>query len=51
MKDRKRQRANRKAKHHEEKLDKRSDYGYKDLTPYNAVLKMRTNGKAEIALK
>ena len=51
MKDRKRQRANRKAKHHEEKLDKRSDYGYKDLTPYNAALKMRTNGKAEIALK
>lgn len=51
MKDRKRQRANRKAKHHEEGLDKHSGYGYKDLTPYNAVLKMKTDGKATIALK
>lgn len=33
MKDRKRQRQNRKLKHHEEALDKRSSIGYKDLTP------------------
>ena len=51
MKDRKRQRQNRKLKHHEEALDKRSSTGYKDLTPYNAVLKMKTDGKAQIALK
>ena len=51
MKDRKRQRANRKVKHHEEMLDKHGSYGYKDLTPYNAVLKIKTNGKAQITLK
>ena len=51
MKDRKRQRANRKLKHREEILDKHSGYGYKDLTPYNAVLKIKTDGKAQIALK
>lgn len=51
MKDRKRQRANRKLKHREGMLDKHSGYGYKDLTPYNAVLKMKTDGKAQIALK
>ncbi len=51
MKDRKRQRQNRKLKHHEEALDKRNSTGDKDLTPYNAVLKMNTNGKAAIVLK
>lgn len=51
MKDRKRQRQNRKLKHHEEALEKRSSTGYKDLTPYNAVLKMKTDGKAQITLK
>ena len=51
MKDRKRQRKNRKLKHHEEALDRRSSTGYKDLTPYNAVLKMKTNGKSEIVLE
>ena len=51
MKDRKRQRTNRKLKHREEALDKHSGYGYKDLAPYNAVLKIKTDGKAQIALK
>ena len=50
MKDRKKQRANRKLKHHEEALDRRNSYGAKDLTPYNATLKIRTNGKSEIAV-
>ena len=51
MKDRKQQRKNRKLKHHEEMLDRSSTGGYRDLTPYNAVLKIKTNGKAGIALK
>ena len=51
MKDRKRQRENRRLKNREEALDKRSMYGYKDLTPYNAVLRMKSNGKTQITLK
>ena len=51
MKDRNRQRANRRKKLREETLDRRNTYGYKDLTPYNAVLKMKTDGKSQIALK
>lgn len=50
MKDRKRQRANRKLKQQEELLDRRNSYGTKDLTPYNAVLKIRTNGKSNIVV-
>lgn len=49
--DRTQQRANRRKKHHEEKLAKHDSCGMKDLTPYNAVQLMRTNGKAEIALR
>lgn len=51
MKDRKRQRANRKLKHHEELPDKRSGYGYKDLTPYNAVFRIKSGNKAPVVLK
>ena len=51
MKNRIKQRANRKLKVAEERLDKRNHYGNKDLTAYNAVQQIRTNGKAEIALK
>ena len=51
MKDRTKQRANRKLKHKEDALDKRSSFGYKDLTPYNAVMQIKTSGKAQIALK
>lgn len=48
MKSRKRQRENRRAKQREERIDKRNDYGIKDLTAYNAVLQIKTNGKANI---
>lgn len=51
MRNRERQRANRKAKRREEALDRRSGSGYQDLTPFNAVNRIRTNGKAQIALK
>ena len=51
MKNRIKQRANRKLKAMEERLDKRNHYGNKDLTAYNAVQQIRTKGKAEIALK
>ena len=37
-------------KHREEALDRRNSYGTKDLTPYNAVLKIRTNGKSNIVV-
>ena len=48
IKDRKRQRLNRRLKHKEELLDKKNDLGVKDLTAYNAVKQMVTNGKASI---
>ena len=51
MKDRKKQRENRKLKQKEEMIDKHNSFGNKDLTPYNAVLQMRTKDKAAIALK
>ena len=51
MKNRIKQRANRKMKEMEERLDKRNHYDIKDLTAYNAVQQIRTKGKAAIALK
>ena len=48
IKDRKRQRLNRRLKHKEELLDKKNGLGVKDLTAYNAVKQMVTNGKALI---
>jgi hypothetical protein len=51
MKNRIKQRANRKLKLQEERLDKRNHCGAKDLTAYNAVQQIRTKGKAEIALR
>lgn len=51
MKNRIKQRANRKLKIREEALDKRNHYGNKDLTAYNAVQQIRTKGKAEITLR
>lgn len=48
IKDRKRQRLNRRLKHKEEFLDKKNDLGVEDLTAYNAVKQMVTNGKASI---
>lgn len=49
LKDRKRQRENRRIKQREERIDKRNNYGVKDLTAYNAVRQIRTNGKAPFA--
>ena len=51
MKNRIKQRANRKLKEQEARLDKRNHYGTKDLTAYNAVQQIRTHGKAAIALR
>ena len=51
MKNRMKQRANRKLKLQEERLEKRNHCGAKNLTAYNAVQQIRTRGKAEIALK
>ena len=51
MKNRIKQRANRKLKIREEALDKRNFCGLKDLTAYNAVQQIRTKGKAEIPLR
>ena len=51
MKSRIKQRATRKLKEMEERLDKRNHYGNKDLTAYNAVQQIRTKGKSEIALR
>ena len=51
MKNRERQRANRRKKVAEERLDKRNAYGVKDLTAYNALQQIRTGGKATIVLK
>lgn len=43
MKNRNKQRANRKLKAQEEKLDKRNAFGAKDLTAYNAVSSICAN--------
>ena len=32
-------------------LERRNDYGAKDLTAYNAVNRIRTGGKASIVLR
>ena len=50
MKSRTKQRENRKLKKAEELLNKRNDFNVKDLTAYNAVLQIKTNGKAAIVL-
>ena len=50
LKDRKRQRENRRIKQREERIDKRNGCGVKDLTAYNAVRQIMTNGKANIML-
>ena len=50
MKNRTRQRENRRIKHREEAIEKRNAYGNKDLTAYNAVRQIQTGGKADIEL-
>lgn len=51
MRDRHKQRELRQKQRKEEMLDKRNECGIKDLTAYNAVMQIRTNGKANIVLK
>ena len=53
MGSRDRQRANRRLKNcleRGERISKRSLGGYKDLTAYNAIQRIRTNGQAQIVL-
>lgn len=51
MTQKERRRENRRKKHQREALiEMRNMYGKKDLTPYNAVLQLRSNGKATIRL-
>ena len=51
MTQKERRRENRRKKHQREALiEMRNMYGNKDLTPYTAVLQIRTNGKATIRL-
>ena len=51
MKNRDRQRKNRRLKQMEERIDKRNACGAKDLTAYNTVEQIRTGGRVAIALK
>lgn len=51
MRNRQKQRELRRKQKKEELLDRRNDCGVKDLTAYNAVLQIKTNGKADIALR
>ena len=51
MKDRKRQRENRRKKHPEASLDRRNGFGAHDLTAYNAVNRIRCGSKTEIVLR
>ena len=50
IKNRERQRSNRRLKHKDELLDKKNNQGIKDLTAYNAVIHMVTN-ENEIVLR
>lgn len=50
MKNRERQRENRRLKHREEGLEKKNIFGAKDLTAYNAVQRMRLGKKATVKL-
>ena len=52
MSNRAKQREKRRKKHQRESLlEMKNMYGNKDLTAYNAVLQIRTNGRADIRLK
>ena len=50
MKDRKRQRENRRRKHREEGLEKTNSFGVKDMTAYNAVQRIRIGRQATLKL-
>ena len=51
IKNRMRQRANRKLKREEELLDRKNAHGVKDLTAYNAVKQIVSQGKATLVLR
>ena len=51
IKNRMRQRANRKLKREEELLDRKNAHGVKDLTAYNAVKQIVSQGKAALVLR
>lgn len=51
MKNRMKQRTNRRLKNKEEMLDKRNGCSIKYLTAYNAVAHMKFGDKAEVVLK
>lgn len=51
MRNRQKQRELRRKQSKEQIIDKRNGYGIKDLTAYNAVLQIKTNGKANIVLR
>lgn len=51
IKNRMRQRANRKLKREEELLDRKNAHGVKDLTAYNAVKQLVSQGKATLVLR
>lgn len=51
MKNRTRQRENRRKKHCERSLDRRNDIGTEDMTACNAVNRFRSGSKAEIILR
>ena len=51
MRNRQKQRELHRKQVKEAMIDKRNSWGTKDLTAYNAVMQIRTNGKANIVLK
>lgn len=51
MRNRQKQRELRRKQSKEQIIDKRNGCGIKDLTAYNAVLQIKTNGKANIVLR
>lgn len=51
MRNRQKQRELRRTQRKEAMIDKRNNCGVKDLTAYNALLQIKTNGKANIVLR
>ena len=51
VKSRKRQRDNRRKKHHEASLDRRNGFGANDLTAYIAVNRIRCVSKTDLVLR
>lgn len=51
MRDRKKQRELRRQRKREEGIGRENFYGNKDLTAYNAVQRIRTNGRSTLVLR